>query len=363
MGSENIRTILSCPSANRIAPVLYAWIQRKLREDERNAARAEVQWLAEQRKLALDAAKLGWWQFDPNTRGAQWDDGYKAIFGVSGYARPDDEILKQTVHPEDLPALWAEIAAALNPENPKPLATEYRINRPDGQMRWVEDHGIATFEGEGANRRVVNFVGTVQDITERKLAEKTLRDREDRLRASLSEKEVLLKEIHHRVKNNMQVISSLVGLQADEVNDPAVRSIFQDVSHRVRSMAMVHEKLYQSSDPACVDFAGYARSFLGYLWRAQERVDRGIQLDLRLESVLLPVTAAVPCGLILNELFGNALKHAFKGRDSGKVTVSLHINDHGEARLEVTDDGTGMPQDFDWQKANTLGLRLVRMLA
>jgi PAS domain S-box-containing protein len=141
----------------------------------RKAAEAEVKLLAQHRQLALNAARLGWWQYDPVTRVAQWDDGYKAIFGVAGYTRPNDEILQQIIHPEDLPGLWAKVEAALNPADPKPFAAEYRINRSDGQLRWVEAHGTATFEGEDNARRAVNFVGTVQDITERKLGQHALR--------------------------------------------------------------------------------------------------------------------------------------------------------------------------------------------
>jgi len=181
--------------------------------------------------------------------------------------------------------------------------------------------------------------------------------------ASLAEKEILLKEIHHRVKNNMQVISSLVDLQADEVKDDAVRGIFQDVIYRVRSMAMVHEKLYQSADLSRVDFADYAQSLLQYLWRAQGAANGGFQLDLELESILMPVNAAVPCGLILNELFSNALKHAFRGREGGRVTVRLREDGAGRARLDVCDDGVGFPAGFDWRSAPSLGLRLVQMLA
>jgi len=181
--------------------------------------------------------------------------------------------------------------------------------------------------------------------------------------ASLAEKEILLKEIHHRVKNNMQVISSLVDLQADEVKDDAVRGIFQDIIYRVRSMAMVHEKLYQSADLSRVDFADYAQSLLQYLWRAQGAANGGFQLDLELESILMPVNAAVPCGLILNELFSNALKHAFRGREGGRVTVRLREDGAGRARLDVCDDGVGFPAGFDWRSAPSLGLRLVQMLA
>jgi PAS domain S-box-containing protein len=181
--------------------------------------------------------------------------------------------------------------------------------------------------------------------------------------ASLAEKEILLKEIHHRVKNNMQVISSLVDLQADEVKDDAVRGIFQDVIYRVRSMAMVHEKLYQSADLSRVDFGDYAQSLLQYLWRAQGAANGGFQLELELESILMPVNAAVPCGLILNELFSNALKHAFRDREGGRVTVRLGEDGAGRARLDVCDDGVGLPAGFDWRSAPSLGLRLVQMLA
>ena len=140
---------------------------------------------------------------------------------------------------------------------------------------------------------------------------KPSKESETRIRNSLAEKEVLLKEIHHRVKNNMQVISSLVALQAERLPDAAMRAVLQDVTHRVRSMALVHEKLYQSADMARVEFAEYAESLLNYLWRAHGTAASGVRLATDLEPVPLSVNAAVPCGLILNELASNALKHAF----------------------------------------------------
>jgi len=157
----------------------------------RKQAETEVQRLAAQRQLALDAARLGWWQYDPVTRVALWDDRYKAIFGLTGYSRHYDEFLRQTVHPEDLPALRTRIEAALNPADPQPLVAEYRINRPDGQMRWVEAHAVATFEGDGAARRAVSLVGTVADITERRAAEQAVRAAEELARQRLAELEDL----------------------------------------------------------------------------------------------------------------------------------------------------------------------------
>jgi two-component sensor histidine kinase/PAS domain-containing protein len=199
------------------------------------------------------------------------------------------------------------------------------------------------------------FITTGADIT-------VIKQAQESLTASLAEKEVLLKEIHHRVKNNMQVISSLVSLQADQLQDAGMRAILDEMAQRVRSMAMVHEKLYQSHDLAGVEFSDYARSLLNYLWRSHATAASAVRLTMDLEPVSLTVNIAVPCGLILNELVSNALKHAFRGRNGGEVTVSLHSAKDG-IRLSVRDDGTGLPAGFDWKQTKSLGLRLVQMLA
>jgi two-component sensor histidine kinase len=203
---------------------------------------------------------------------------------------------------------------------------------------------------------VTTAVIVMDDISERKQAE-------ERVKASLHEKEVLLKEIHHRVKNNLQVISSLVSLQAGGSRDETIRQVLNEVSYRVRSMALVHEKLYQSSDLAHIDFADYLRSLLSFIWRAHGSGASGVRLKLELEPVALPVDTAVPCGLIVNELAGNALKHAFTGRKQGEVTVSLRKRAEGGIRLGVADNGNGLPAGLDWREAKSLGLKLVQMLA
>ena len=182
------------------------------------------------------------------------------------------------------------------------------------------------------------------DITERKRAE-------ERIKASLREKEVLLKEIHHRVKNNLQVISSLVSLQADGLADPTLRDLFQDVRDRVRSMALVHEKLYQSANLARVEFADYARSLLALPLAGPRRRRGRVRLTLDLEPVSLSVETAVPCGLILNELVSNALKHAFPGGRGGEVAVALHAGPDGRVRLRVRDNGVGLPAGLDWRQS------------
>ena len=227
---------------------------------------------------------------------------------------------------------------------------EHAALRKDGTRIVVEARGRSVSAGSARRHTAV------RDITERKQAE-------ERTQASLREKEVLLKEIHHRVKNTLQVISSLVDLQAAALDNPALYGLFQNVRDRVRSMALIHEKLYQSESLARVDFAEYARSLLNYLWRAHGRSEANIRLALDLQVVWLSVETAVPCGLILNELATNALKHAFRDRSEGEVAVELHAGADGLVRLRVRDNGVGLPAGLDWQQSRSLGIRLVQMLA
>jgi PAS domain S-box-containing protein len=204
--------------------------------------------------------------------------------------------------------------------------------------------------------KVVGGVMAFRDITARKRAEELIQ-------TSLREKEVLLKEIHHRVKNNLQVISSLVDLQADALKEPALRGVFADMRDRVRSMALVHEKLYQSESLARVEFAEYARSLLNSLWRAHADSAATVHLKLDLRPVSLSVITAIPCGLVLNELVTNALKHAFRGRSGNELTVELKAGPGGRVCLRVRDNGAGLPAGLDWRQSRSLGLRLVQMLA
>jgi two-component sensor histidine kinase len=181
--------------------------------------------------------------------------------------------------------------------------------------------------------------------------------------ASLQEKEVLLKEIHHRVKNNLQVISSLLNLQSAHVEDPQATEIFQDSQNRIRSMALVHEKLYQSQDLARVDLAEYIRNLATYLFRAYSANATGVTLDIQADDVFLTIDTAVPCGLILNELISNALKHAFPDGQAGEICVKLHANGDHQVTLSVADTGVGLPKDLDLNTTTSLGLQLVHTLA
>lgn len=194
----------------------------------------------------------------------------------------------------------------------------------------------------------------VRDITERRRAEElTL--------SSLKEKEALLKEIHHRVKNNLAVISSLFSLQSNYLDDAHMRAILRQSQDRVHSMAMVHESLY-SHNLAKVDFAEYVANLSAQLvGNYSLRVDQ-VQLDTRLEPLSLSIDMAVPCGLILNELVTNALKHGLAHGRQGRLQVALRRAAPGFFTLEVADDGCGLPPGFDLRGGTSLGTRLIRSL-
>jgi PAS domain S-box-containing protein len=232
-----------------------------------------------------------------------------------------------------------QLVAVKAPANPEP--------------RWILVSAEPILDSEG---HIHQLICTYHDITERKQAEAALR-------ASLHEKEVLLKEVHHRVKNNMQVISSLISLQSDTIEDEAQRGLFDGLRDQVRTMALVHDKLYQTESLAAVDFSDYARSLLDYLWRAHGVSEETIRLTLDMQPVTLSLRTALPCGLILNELVTNAIKHAFGGRASREITVALHARADGQVCLRVGDNGVGLPAGLDWRQTPSLGLQLVQTLA
>lgn len=203
--------------------------------------------------------------------------------------------------------------------------------------------------------RVQYFDGIVEDITERKEAE-------EKLKTSLLEKEVLLREIHHRVKNNLQIISSLLNLQSRHIEDEFSLDMFQESRDRVRSMALVHEKLYRSDELARVDFCEYIQSLARHLFMSYGINSKGIDLDVDVNDVFLDINTSIPCGLIINELVSNSLKHAFAGRDRGKIRVVLRPDDGDKFKMVVSDDGVGLPKDLDVTQTESLGLQLVSML-
>lgn len=208
-----------------------------------------------------------------------------------------------------------------------------------------------------------------REIAEREAANKLLQMEvsqrmkvEEELRTSLEEKEVLLGEIHHRVKNNLQMIVSLLGLQRRAVRDPKVAGALQDSQTRIRSMALVHEQLYRSGQLSRIDYRAYLQTLTDELMRSYFRDTMNVSLSMEVDQVYLGIRTALPCSLIISELIANCLKHAFYEGIKGQIRVELHQVPPNGYRLKVTDNGKGLPPGFDCRKSESLGLRLVSNL-
>ena len=179
---------------------------------------------------------------------------------------------------------------------------------------------------------------------------------EDQLKSSLKEKDVMLKEIHHRVKNNMQIISSLLSLQTRYISDEKALDVFNDSQERIRSMALVHEKLYRSNDFSSIDFSEYIHDLVNNIL---QREYTNVETAIDVKDVEMDINKAIPCGLIINELIMNAIKHAFPDDREGTIEIVMHPQGDDSYVLTIADDGIGLPEDIDFKNTTTLGLQLV----
>ncbi len=227
---------------------------------------------------------------------------------------------------------------------------EFKIIDRNGEICWMDAYlSLLKKEKDNCTIQVI-----LHDITRRKNYEKQIKQ-------SLNEKEVLLKEIHHRVKNNLQIISSLLNLQSRYIEDKNALGVFKESQNRIKSMALIHEKLYQSEDITRIDFIEYIRSLTFHLFHSYSVDQSTIGLSISSEDVLFDIDTSIPCGLIINEILSNSLKYAFPDGRKGKINIDLHLE--GEKYvLIISDNGIGFPEGLDFQNTETLGLRLVNIL-
>jgi PAS domain S-box-containing protein len=292
---------------------------------------------------------------------------------------------------------FAELVARLRNSPAEERAGEHHtleleMTRKDGTTIWTETTISVLRDAQGEPQ---GFLGVTRDITERRRVaeelrhlnaalEERVRERtealsranqslvsevderiaaEARVLESLQEKEVLLREIHHRVKNNLQIISSLLNLQAHGLTDEKTLQAMRDSQMRVRSMALIHEKLYQSNSLASIEFGEYIKSLAHDLFIAYRREASGVRLNIQVDKVSLNLDHAISCGLILNELMTNALKYAFPDGRPGTISIELRSRPEGVLTLRVSDDGIGISPDLNIQEITSLGLQLVTSLA
>jgi PAS domain S-box-containing protein len=263
---------------------------------ERKRAAQALQASKDRLQLAMDAAQLGWWQYDPLHRVVSWDTRSKEILGMAEDAAPIEEFRKR-VHPDDVERFWAVREAAFDPVDPKPYANEYRVRRGDGKVRWVESHGVAYFEGAGPERRVVSFVGTIADVTERKEHEEKER--------------LLIREINHRAKNMLSVVDAIAHQTVAKNSDDFIERF----SERIQALSANQDLLVRN------EWNGVEIEDLVHAQLAHFAGLIGSRIDVRGPKLRLNAASAQAIGLALHELATNAGKYGALSTDTGRVAV------------------------------------------
>lgn len=262
----------------------------------------------------------------------------------------EKDLFLKMVHPEDLEPLQHAVLSAKRSGGL--FSAEIRIITPSGRSKWIQL--IARPDGHGS-KESMQWSGFIQDVTRRKQIEIDLS-------RSLKENESLLKEIHHRVKNNLQIVMSLLGLQATKADNAALAGILEETRNRVRSMAILHEALYRSGNFADIDFGPYITRLCDQIVHTYGQLAGRVSVAYRLSPAALQMDQAVPCALIVNEMLSNALKHGFPDNRSGSVAVTFQRTDDQTFLLSVQDDGIGITADIDPEHTESMGMILITEL-
>ncbi|HWQ20758.1 MAG TPA: PAS domain S-box protein [Methanotrichaceae archaeon] len=259
----------------------------------------------------------------------------------------NQDLAQELILPGGLKEFEPQDMAQISPDKPIVLCWQDR----DGGHIWTEQRRVPVYDKVG---RLVAIEGIVRDISEWVKAD-------EKIKASLREKDVMLKEIHHRVKNNLQIISSLLSIQSRQIEDHATQEILKESRNRVKSLALVHENLYRSPDLGKIDFSAYIKKLASSL-ASSYRIKGQIAIKVEADEVYLGIDMAIPCGLILNELITNSIKHAFPDGTAGEMYADFRRNPDGRLVLKVGDNGIGLPADLDLKKSRSMGLMLVSSL-
>jgi PAS domain S-box-containing protein len=322
---------------------------------ERKSAALAVRTSEERLRQVALVYDIGVFDYDHVSGAEYWSPELRKHVGLSPSEDANHNRFQAAVHPDDRKAITAAAAAAFDPGGDGHFEIQHRMVASDGSIRWMESRSQTFFEGEGSARHPVRTVGATIDITTRVAAQEALKE-------SLREKETLLREVHHRVKNNLQIIASLLHFQAKKIKNPEDLAAFSEGRDRLRAMILVHEKLYQSRGLTRIDFGNYLRSLAGELQRSYgARSGRRIDVKISADEIELPIEVALPCGMIVSELLTNIFKYAFPGELKGGANLRLATRD-GQVDLTVSDDGVGLPPGFDIQHSGSFGWQLIRNL-
>jgi PAS domain S-box-containing protein len=319
---------------------------------ERKEQELAIRKSEERFRFTVEATNDGIWDWDIPSGTTYFSPRWYTILGYEPDEMPGSyATFRSLIHPDDLSKTEKIIQDTIRSKE-ESYAIEFRMRTKQGGWKWILSRGKVV--GWDADGNPVRLVGTHTDITARFEAEQAIRK-------SLEEKELLLREIHHRVKNNLQTISSILYLQSLSTENEEQLAVIRESRARVTSMGLIHQKLYQSADIATIPFMDYIRSLIDFLGESYG-VDRNrirIEVEVEPPELSLDIDTGIPCGLLINEMVTNALKYAFRGRQEGTIRIRMGLDALGHYILSVSDDGIGIPADFDPGTARTLGMKLV----
>lgn len=302
-------------------------------------------------ETAQKMAKIGSWNLNLITNELYWSDELYSIFGLPNQPNPNLYFDYLSRFPEgDCEKLQSLISNAVI--TGEPYNFEHQIYLPDGSEKWIYCSGTPIKDQNGV---VVKLEGFAQDITDKKKFEIIILN-------NIKEKEILIKELHHRVKNNMQVISSMLNLQSNIINEPTIKSVFKDSQLRIKSMAAVHDLLYRSNSLSEIDFSEYIKNLLADLVNSYKDVEKKVALNIDIPPVSFNLEKAIPLGLLVNEIVTNSLKHGFPNGHNGEITFKLSTMPNERYYIEISDNGIGMSECTNTSN-DTLGLMLIDSLA
>lgn len=301
-------------------------------------------------QLLVNVAPVMMWMTDDMDRFQLYNEGWLRFTGRTLEQELSKQWENDDVHPEDRDR--QQKVYQQNIQQRQPFELQYRLKNGLEIYRWIKVVAVPRFSPQGTYS---GYIGCGIDISEQK-------KQEEQIFAALKEKETLLSEVHHRVKNNLQIIDSLLGLKLSQVHDPTTLTILRDSQNRVRSMALIHQMLYQTKDFARVDFAEVCNTLARNLMSSYGAEPVRVRVIQSTGIISLPMSTAIPLGLLVNELVSNALKYAYPAGESGEVCVELSTSLNGDLKLSVRDDGVGLP-DGETNNSSTLGLQLVHVLS
>jgi PAS domain S-box-containing protein len=328
-------------------------IAKEILEDKVEDRTKELQFKnSELEKLSLVASETdnAILIFDDNQQLEWVNTGFEKLteYSLEEYKKVRGVSLKEISSNNDVAVFISDIIT-----EKKSIVYESEVLSKSGKHYWLSSTLTPIFNEQG---ELKNIVVIETDITLRKKME-------EQIKAALEEKGLLLREIHHRVKNNLQIIISLFNLQTSYIDDDKAYQALKEGQDRIKSMALIHERFYQSDGISQIDFDDYSRKLIEHLYSSFKINPNSIVIDVKIENVKLDIDTAVPCGLIINEIVSNSFKHAFIGKDKGRIYIILQNRSEGEYYLEINDNGVGLPADFNLETADSLGFQLIQALS